>query len=298
MKAQFDQVFSALITPFKNGKIDEDSLAKLLVHQIENGVRGFVINGTTAESPTLLWTEVCSLVKFIKSKVAALTSDRCTLILGTGSNSTAHSISMSAQASELGVDAVLVVVPYYNKPPQRGLFSHFKAVAEAATAPVILYNVPGRTITSLSAETVGALSEIKNIIGIKEATGDINLMKEMKKRCKKEFLFLSGDDGSYVDFLKAGGDGVISVASQILPKQFVQWTQKSKESSFDLAEKEIIQFKNTIDLLFCEANPIPLKMALHKMDIIASPELRLPLVTLEESKTQILVSEMKKQNLL
>lgn len=296
--AQFDQVFSALITPFLNGKIDEASLAKLLSNQIENGVRGFVINGTTAESPTLSWNEVCSLMKFVKNKVAELTSEKCTLILGTGSNSTAQSISMSAQAGELGADAVLVVVPYYNKPPQRGLFAHFKAVAEASTVPVILYNVPGRTITSLTAETVAQLSEIKNIIGIKEATGDIELMKEMKKKSKKEFLFLSGDDGTYVDFLKAGGDGVISVASQILPKPFVQWTKLSKQRSFEMAEKEIIQFKNTIDLLFCEANPIPLKMALYKMGIISSPELRLPLVSLEESKTQALVLEMKKQNLL
>lgn len=295
---QFDQVFSALITPFKQTKIDYESLAKLLAHQIKNGVRGFVINGTTGESPTLDWSEVCELTKFIKNKTQELTPEICTYILGTGSNSTKKTIEMSEQAKELGVDAVLVVVPYYNKPPQRGLYEHFKAVANASQVPVILYNVPGRTITSLTADTVAELSKEKNIIGIKEATGDMALFQEMKSKARDGFLFLSGDDGTYVNFLKLGGDGVISVASQILPYQFVNWTKAAKTKNFSQAEEQILKLKNIIDLLFCEANPIPLKMALHKMNILQSPELRLPLVELEQSKTKILIEELKAQNIL
>lgn len=296
--SKFAQTFSALITPFKNGNVDYLSLEKLLKHQIENGVRGFVVNGTTAESPTLEPSEVKEIFNFIKIKSKILTSDEVILILGTGSNSTKATVEFSAKAKDFGADAVLVVVPYYNKPPQRGLYEHFVTVARASTAPVILYNVPGRTITSLTVETVAQLSQVENIIGIKEATGDIQLLKEMKSKSKKGFIFLSGDDASYVDFLKAGGDGVISVASQILPKTFMQWTEDSKKNQFSNAEREIVKFKKVIDLLFSEANPIPLKMALYKMGIIESAELRLPLVVMDEEKIKPLVDEMKQQGLL
>jgi 4-hydroxy-tetrahydrodipicolinate synthase len=175
-------------------------------------------------------------------------------------------------------------VPYYNKPPQRGLFEHFKAVADAVNIPTILYNVPSRTITALEIETIKKLSEHPKIIGIKEASGNIQLAHQIRQTCGEEFLLLSGDDGSYEAFVSAGGDGVISVASHIIPGP--------------MKKINLAGYKELIDLLFIEANPIPVKMALYLMGIIKSPELRLPLVSLSEQGSDKLKSEMKKRGLI
>ncbi|MES3037401.1 MAG: 4-hydroxy-tetrahydrodipicolinate synthase, partial [Bdellovibrionota bacterium] len=221
-----------------------------------------------------------------------------TLIFGSGSNDTAKTIEFSKKAQELGADALLLVVPYYNKPPQRGMVQHFQAIADAVSIPCFLYNVPGRTGISLSVASVLELSTHPRIIGIKEASGDMKIIKELKQKVPKDFVLLSGDDGTYVDFLIEGGHGVISVSSHIMPAQMIQWTEWCKQGKNELALKDIQKFKKSIDLLFMEANPIPVKKCMALMGIIQSAELRLPLVELEKENTELLKNEMKAQGLL
>ena len=276
----FKKVFSALITPFKDSEIDYNSFRKLIEHQLRDGIQGFVINGTTAESPTLTDSEVEKLFKIAKEMVPP----NITLLLGTGSNSTLKAIKDSKNAERLGAHGALVVVPYYNKPPQRGLFEHFKAIADATQIPVILYNVPGRTITGLEIETIKKLSEHPNIYGIKEASGNILFDKQIKIQCGDEFILLSGDDGTYEEFLEIGGHGCISVASMVIPKVILEGKTK--------------QHKGTIDTLFIESNPIPVKYALYALGIIASPECRLPLVTLSANNQEKVRNCLKEEGLL
>lgn len=285
----FKATITALITPFKDGKVDFQSLENLVRHQIKNGVEGFVINGTTAESPTLTSQEVEEIFKAVRATVGP----QFPLIMGTGSNSTAKTEEASEKAEALGADAVLVVVPYYNKPPQRGLVKHFTEVAKSVSIPVILYNVPGRTITALSAESIQELSQIQNIVGIKEASGNIDFAADIKRRTSPEFIMLSGDDGTYVDFLKAGGHGVISVATHVIPQAMVQWKKLVQSGKYDEANADIKKHMALINHLFVEANPIPVKMALYFMGIIQSPELRLPLVEMSEELAQKMKTEMK-----
>lgn len=277
---KFSGVITALVTPFLKGKVDFDSVEKLVKDQLSRGVQGFVINGTTGESPTVTSEERKQLFQYIKKMIPK----KFPLIMGTGSNSTEKTIEESKQAEKIGADAVLVVVPYYNKPPQRGLLEHFTRVADKINIPVILYNVPGRTITTLELETIKKLSEHPNIIGIKEASGNIEFAKQIREACGAEFLLLSGDDGTYDDFVKAGGDGVISVCSHIIPEAML-----TKKATANLS---------LINALFVEANPIPVKKALHLLGIIQSAELRLPLVELSARHTETLKSEMKKAGLL
>ncbi|MBN8535669.1 MAG: 4-hydroxy-tetrahydrodipicolinate synthase [Deltaproteobacteria bacterium] len=290
---KFKGIFTALITPFKNGKIDFSSLEKLVKFQINKGVNGFVINGTTAESPNLSSEEVNEIFKKVKGWAGSLP-----LIVGTGTNSTSQTIENTKKAQLMGADAALVVVPYYNKPPQRGLELHFRAVAKSTNLPVILYNVPGRTITSLDPETVKKISLEPNVIGIKEASGKMDVAEKILDLMSQSFLMLSGDDASYVDFLGVGGHGVISVASHIIPNQFVDWTTLVKNNQLEQARKEIKKYERLINLLFVEANPIPVKKALEFMGIIESAECRLPLVELKEVYSEALKEEMKNVGLL
>lgn len=292
--SQFKGVFTALITPFKNQKIDYPSLEKLVKQQLGGKIEGFVINGTTAESPNLKDEDVAEIFK----KVRGWTKSNIPLILGTGSNSTEKTVENTRQAGEMGADAALVVVPYYNKPPQQGLYLHFKAVAESSKIPVILYNVPGRTITSLDPETVSRLSEIKSIIGIKEATGDIEIEKKIIERTHKDFILLSGDDGTYAEFLKNRGHGVISVATHVIPEVFISITNAARKGLHDEGGALIKKYKTLIDLLFIEANPIPVKRALQFMGIIESAELRLPLVEMSKEASEKLKSEMKRLGII
>lgn len=272
-------VFTALVTPFLKGEVDYKSLEQLVRDQLKEGVQGFVVHGTTGESPTVASEEKAKIFSFIKNLVPR----GFPLIVGTGTNSTSETIQNSKVAEKWGADALLVVVPYYNKPPQQGLFEHFMAVASAVNIPIFLYNVPGRTITSLELETIKKLSKHPQIVGIKEASGNLDFGASIRRECGNEFILLSGDDGTYDEFMKFG-DGVISVASHIIPKAFLE---KSASQHLDLINK-----------LFCEANPIPVKMALHKMGTLKSAECRLPLVTMSETNTNSLVSLLKKEGLL
>jgi 4-hydroxy-tetrahydrodipicolinate synthase len=277
MNTKFKGVISALVTPFKNGEVDYTSLEKLVQYQLQQKINGFVVNGTTGESPTLTKTEVRKIFSVIRASVGL----DFPLILGTGSNSTAKTIEDTKIAEELGADAALVVVPYYNKPPQRGLVQHFKAVARSTNMPIILYNVPGRTITNMTVETIVELSEFKNIIGIKEASGDLKFDKELKEKLKNDFIFLSGDDGTYLDFLNLGGHGIISVMSNLITKQCVEWTHLAMNGRLSEAQTDFAKYKKLIDAMYVEANPIPLKWMLSKKNIIASAEARLPLCELD-----------------
>jgi 4-hydroxy-tetrahydrodipicolinate synthase len=267
-------LWTALATPFLKGKVDFPSLQKLITAQVSGGVQGFVVNGTTAESPTLTAQEVKEQFNFIRKN-----QPQIPLMMGVGTNSTASTIENVKSAEELGAEALLVVTPYYNKPPQRGLIQHFSAIALSTHLPIVLYNVPGRTITSIEPSTVAELSKIKNIWGLKEASGDIENLNKIKQLVPNDFVLLSGDDLTYAEFLKNGGHGVISVASHVIPEFFRKLTDASGDLPFhDLAEAdELMRF------LFIEANPIPLKRALQMMGIFTSAELRLPLVELEES---------------
>lgn len=291
---EFKGVYTALVTPFREGKVDYASLEKLLDQQARGGVDGFVVNGTTAESPVLHAKETKEIFDFVRRT----TGGSKTLIVGTGSNSTEHSVEQTRTAQAWGADAALVVVPYYNKPPQRGLVAHFQKIAASSDLPVILYNVPGRTITAMTLETVRTLSEDARIVGIKEASGKIDFAREISEACGREFTLLSGDDGTYAEFLAAGGHGVISVATHVIPAEFVRWTKAARAGDFEAGRTGIRKYARLIDLLFCEANPIPVKKALQLMGVLATAEMRLPLVELETKLTEDLRAEMKKCDLV
>lgn len=294
MNTSFKGVFSALITPFQGQLVDYDSLERLINYQLENGIQGFVINGTTAESPTLSLSEV----KKIYSLTRAIVGISFPLILGTGTNSTETTLENTKLAAELGADGALIVVPYYNKPTQKGLREHFKFIAKNSEIPIVMYNVPGRTITSMSEETIIELSEVKNICGLKEASGNIEFDKELIKKLRKDFYFLSGDDGTYLDFLQIGGNGIISVMSNLIAKQTVNWTEWMLTGEVEKAKTSFERYKKLIDVMYIESNPIPIKWMLYKKGIIKSPEMRLPLTTLDEKYHEQVLSLMKQVDLI
>jgi 4-hydroxy-tetrahydrodipicolinate synthase len=268
-------VLTALVTPFYRGEVDYAGFEKLLEFQLQAGVDGFVINGTTGESPTLQIKEVEQLFALAKTVVR----DRVPLLLGTGSNCTQTSIENIRLAAKWGADAALVVVPYYNKPPQRGLVAHFKAIADASAIPIVLYNVPSRTITALSVESVAELAEHPRIIGIKEASGDLNQLKLIKKVVDKNFILLSGDDATCVEFCSLGGVGVISVASHVIGRELKDILHRARAGD-RTAIREFNRYAELLRLLYVEANPIPVKAAMFLMKLIQAPEMRLPLVAL------------------
>lgn len=271
---------TALVTPFKDGKVDFKSYEKMITYQLDRGIQGFVINGTTAESPTLTEDEQAALF----TKARSIVGRQFPLIMGVGTNSTEKTCQNAKKAEALGADALLVVVPYYNKPPQRGLFAHFIKVTESTQLPVVLYNVPGRTVTSLEVDTIAKLAEHPRIVAIKEATGNLEFAKSIYERCSKSLTLLSGDDETYEGFLSVGGEGIISVASHIIPKEFVS--------------KKINSYMNLIKSLYIEPNPIPVKMALYLMGLIESPECRLPLVTALDSTAEKLKHELKQAGII
>lgn len=294
MSFKFNGVISALITPFKNGKVDYKSLENLVEYQLKNGIQGFVINGTTAESPTLLKDEVETIFNAVKD----VCEGKVPLILGTGTNSTDMTIANNLMAQRLNADAVLTVVPYYNKPTQAGLFQHFTEIAEASAKPVFLYNVPGRTITALAEETIIELSKNAKIIGIKEASGDIDLALSLMGKCRPGFIFLSGDDSTFLDFMESGGSGIISVMSNILTKVTRTFYEDIMGNNPEKAHTEFKRHLNLINSMYLEANPIPIKWMLWKKNLIATPEMRLPLTTLDKKYYENIEALMKECNLL
>ena len=274
----------ALVTPMHaDGSIDYACLASLIDWHVDAGTAAIVAAGTTGEAPTL---ETREHIEFL-SRVVELAAGRIPVIAGTGSNSTAQTLSLTSKAAELGVDACLLVVPYYNKPGQEGLYRHYRTIAEAVAVPIILYNVPGRTVADLLPETVERLATFSNIIGIKEATGDLGRLREIRRRCGADFLLHSGDDATAREFMLEGGDGVISVTANVAPEQMAAMCAAALAGDRTAAEKADAPLAALHKDLFVEANPIPVKWALHAMGRIPSG-IRLPLTPLAEANHRIM----------
>ncbi|WP_133469526.1 4-hydroxy-tetrahydrodipicolinate synthase [Paraglaciecola marina] len=281
----FTGSFVALITPmFDNGEIDYPSLKHLVEFHIENGSHGIVAVGTTGESATLPFSEHIEVVR----KTVEYAQGKIPVIAGSGANSTEEAIFLSTQMAETGIQGFLSVVPYYNKPQQKGMVAHFKAIADSTDLPVLLYNVPSRTVADMLPETVAELASHPKIVGLKDATGDIGRLKETQALVPDDFVLLSGDDATGCEFLSNGGHGVISVTANIAPKQMADMCNAAKNKEFDLAKKIDNQIEGLHSALFVEPNPVLPKWALYKMGKTNSAFLRLPMVESElESQKHI-----------
>ena len=256
----FGRVLTAMVTPFTQaGEVNYQVAEKLADHLVEHGTDALVVCGTTGESPTLSWEEEYQLFKVVKQAV----SGRAKIIAGTGSNSTQEAIEATQKASQLELDGSLQVVPYYNKPPQAGLYHHFKAIAEAVPDfPLMLYNIPGRTGQNLAAETVGKLAEISNIVAIKEASGNLDQVGEIRRLTPVDFSIYSGDDSLTLPLLSIGGTGVVSVASHLIGDELQQMIQAFEAGNVQMSAKIHLRLLPLFKALFLTANPIPLKAAL------------------------------------
>lgn len=285
--------YTALITPFKDNKIDEDAFQKMIERQIKAGVTGIVPCGTTGEAPTLSISEHYRLFD-LTMEVA---KGRCQVIAGTGSNHTAHAIETTKYAKQIGADAVLSVAPYYNKPTQRGIYAHFKAIHDAVDIPVILYNIPGRTSVNISIETVCALAELPRIQAIKDSSGDITMPLKYRLALGKNFKLLTGDDPVASAYFAQGGDGCVSVTSNIVPELCVQFYKAWKEGNMSNFAKIRDQLAPLHDILFCETSPAPVKYAASLMGL-CHDDVRLPLVTLTEESKEAVQSVMKELHLI
>jgi len=289
----FEGVFTALVTPFSNGVLDEEALRKLIELQIEAGVHGLVPCGSTGESATLSHHEHRKVVELTIEAV----NGRVPVIAGTGSNSTAEAVAITRHAKEAGADGALLISPYYNKPTQEGLVAHYEAVASQTGLPIIVYNIPGRTGSNIAADTQVRLSEIEGIVGVKEASGDIVQMSEVIANVPDDFAVLSGDDALTLPLMAVGGKGVISTSSNLVPEEMVGMYNAFQAG--DLAEARRIHegLLPLFDLLFCETNPIPIKAAQHLRGLIQD-EIRLPLLPMTDGNKRRLESLMKEMKLL
>ncbi|KXI28925.1 4-hydroxy-tetrahydrodipicolinate synthase [Paraglaciecola hydrolytica] len=291
----FTGSYVALVTPMdSSGNIDYSALRSLVDFHIENGTHGIVAVGTTGESATLPFDEHIEVVK----RVVEFSQGKIPVIAGSGANSTAEAIFLSEQLADSGIDGFLSVVPYYNKPQQRGLVAHFNAVADATDLPVLLYNVPGRTVTDMLPETVAELAVHPKIVGLKDATGDISRLKTMQKLLPKDFVLLSGDDQSSCEFLCAGGHGVISVTANLVPKQMSQICEAALAGNFELAKQIDNKIASLHTALFIEPNPVLPKWALYRMGLMKSAFLRLPLVESELKSQQHIEQVMRSSGVL
>ncbi len=269
----------ALVTPMHtDGSLDEESLQRLVDFHVENGTDAIVAVGTTGESPTLDHREHCRVIR----QVVAFAAARIPVIAGTGANATAEAIELTRCGMEAGADACLLVTPYYNKPTQEGLYRHFRAVAEAVPIPQILYNVPGRTACDLLPETVERLSSISNIIGIKEATGDLERGREILQRCGDRLDLYSGDDSTAMELILLGGKGDISVTANVAPRAMHEMCAAALAGDRSRAKALNRPLEDLHRDLFIESSPIPVKWALHEMALIP-PGIRLPLTPLAKS---------------
>src|SRR3989338_5486013 len=295
MKKPFRGVYTAIITPFTpEGEVDEEALGNLIEFQIKNRIDGIVPCGTTGESPTLSHDEQDKVIEFVIKKV----SGRVPVIAGAGSNSTAEAIRLSQQAENAGADAVLQVNPYYNKPTQKGLYLHFRAIADSVRIPVIVYNIKGRTAVNVETATLAKLMrDCKNIAAVKEASGDLNQMKDVIKCAKPGFAVLSGDDNMTLDLIKAGGDGVISVASNLVPGMIADMVHAALDGKMKEAEEMNKKLDPLFMACFIETNPIPIKTSLA-MKGMCSESFRLPMCTMEQDNREKLKNVLNVMNLI
>ncbi|MDT8283446.1 MAG: 4-hydroxy-tetrahydrodipicolinate synthase [Gammaproteobacteria bacterium] len=293
--SKFGGSMVALVTPMQaDGSVDFQSLAKLVEFHIENNTSAIVTVGTTGESATLDMNEHCEVI----ARTVEMVGGRIPVIAGTGANSTWEAIELTHCAQQGGADACLLVAPYYNKPPQQGLYLHYKKVAESIDIPQILYNVPGRTAVDILPETVKRLAEIDNIIGIKDATGDLNRLAELQAVLgDAEFDLYGGDDATGTEFMLRGGDGVISVTNNVAPKAMAAMCSAALDGDRELAESLNQPLTGLHSRLFIQSSPIPVKWALAEMKLIL-PYIRLPLVELAEQYHQLLREAMQQAGVL
>lgn len=284
----FHGTMTALVTPFSNGNIDEEAFRAHLERQVEAGVDGVVPAGTTGEAATLSFEEHKQVIAIAVDQVAG----RVPVIAGTGSNNTAESIDLTEAAKSLGADAALLISPYYNKPSQEGVFQHYKAVADAVHLPQVIYNVPGRTNSNILPETVARLSHVSNIIAIKDATADMEQLTHTLAACDGRMEFYSGDDATVMPFMALGGHGVISVVANIAPKTMTSLTAAMRAGDLDAARCAQFAMRKINQMLFVEANPIPVKAACHLLGWCEN-ELRLPLLPLAAEWLQPLRETMQ-----
>jgi len=289
----FEGAFVAIVTPFKNGKVDEKALRALIDYQVLGGVDGIVPCGTTGESATLSHAE--------HDQVIRIAVDACkgkvSILAGTGSNSTQEAIELTRHAQEAGADGSLQITPYYNKPSQEGLYQHFSAIAGNTDLPIILYNVPSRTSVNMSPATVASLAKIKNIVGIKEASGSLQTISEIIDLCGEDFTVLSGDDALLWPILAVGGKGVISVTANILPSKVSAMCKAASDGDSAKARSLHYEMREINDILFIDTNPVPIKAAIHLMGKIEN-EIRPPLVELSSSNLRRVQEVLNKHGLL
>jgi 4-hydroxy-tetrahydrodipicolinate synthase len=275
----FRDTFTALVTPFRDGGIDVSALEKLIETQIAAGITGLVAVGTTGESPTLSHEEREQVIRL----AVETANKRCQVLAGTGSNATDHAVADTKMAEKLGADGALLVAPYYNKPSQEGLFYHFKAIADATALPIVLYNIPGRCGVDIGLETVTRLAkECRNIVSIKEASGSVERVSELRARLPEGFTILSGDDSLTLPFMSVGAVGVVSVASNLFPAEVCALVHAYQSGDVKLAAKLHRKMFGLFKDLFIEPNPVPVKTALGWRGVM-SGEVRLPLCEMSES---------------
>ncbi len=276
----------ALVTPFKNNKLDQETYIKLIHFHIENGTNGLVPAGTTGESPTLSHDEHEKVIELCVSE----SSGKLPVFAGTGSNSTEEAISLTKHAEKIGANGALIVTPYYNKPTQEGLYQHYKAINDKCGIPIIIYNIPGRSVIDMSVDTMARLYELKNIIGVKDATGDLNRVNQTLEKMGADFLQLTGNDDNAFEFNKRGGQGAISVTANIAPKlcsDFQKFSKLKNNDELNEAERLNEILKPLHHAMFIESNPSPVKYA-AKLLKLCDDEVRLPLVKVTDTTKEII----------
>ena len=284
----------ALVTPMTHGEVNYTELKNLVDYHVKSGTHAIVSVGTTGESTTLSIDENVKVIK----KTVEFADGRIPVIAGTGSNATSEAITLTKLLTNSGVAGCLSVVPYYNKPTQEGMYLHYKAIAESTDLPQILYNVPGRTGSDLKPETIARLSKIENIVGVKEATGDLSRLPLIKQLAGEDFIFLSGDDATGLESMKLGGQGVISVTNNVAAADMAKMCELALAGKFEEAEAINQRLMALHHDLFIEANPIPVKWAAYKLGLISEPNLRLPLTTLSVSAQPVVLIALLQAGLI
>jgi len=292
-RKKFHGAFTALITPFTSNGVDESAYKKFIEWQITQGIHGVVPCGTTGESPTVSEKEQEHLIELCVKTV----NKRVPVIAGTGSNCTSEAVHMTKYAAKVGADAVLVVTPYYNRPTNKGIYLHYKAISECANIPIILYNIAGRTGKNIEPDLMAKLAGMKNIIGVKEASGNLEQMKKIREVCPKDFLLISGDDALTLPILSMGGVGIISVASNIVPKDVAELVNVFNKGDKTKAQTINARLLVLVESLFVETNPIPVKTAASLMGL-CSLVMRLPMCEMEEANLAKLKQALKSYGLI
>lgn len=291
--SSFSGSWVALVTPFKAGEVDIESLIKLLDFHLAQKTDGLVICGTTAESATLSTEEKLEIMRQTANRI----SGKLPIVFGTGSNDTQKTVELTAKAKDLGACGVLVVTPYYNKPSQRGLIEHYKETAKATTLPVILYNVPGRTGVNLTSESTLELAQIPNITAIKEASGNLGQISEIIRKAPNDFELLSGEDSLNFSILALGGKGCISVTANVDPKRMKAFNDACRQKDWELGRQLHFDLLDLHEAMFLDANPVPAKTALHFMNFLEE-EFRLPLTKTSDSIKARIRKTLERMNLL